>query len=975
MTLGSSVDCDLVLPSKDISDRHCRIEPAGASYRIVDLHSETGTRVNDREVGRTGLQLGDAVMIGPYVLVLLEGAGNRTAAPAAVTPSAAPVMAASAAAAAVSAARAPRQAPRAVRTPLEAAAARPALAGPRPRRREPDAVPAGTGAFLGFVLVAIGAFVVWNVFFDAAPAPADSVADSHLDRARELMNQCEFDEIRALLVEIEDSKPSRADQRRVREFEDKLEVRERRYREADAELTRLAATSDPTEFEAAYLAAERLLGKYADIAPIVHRAQRMGEDFGQRIPDPSAKYQGLLAGLKSQDEILAEVGKKLEDGNFQRALALLDAAASRKGADQDRIRESREYVDSVAAEEGKALLELVDEFMGKGKLLVALNYLTDDDLRVYRGTAIWREFMRRAEEVEDRIDETMPAEARPVARRKHLRDDARGPALSEIGEPADVPRHLVMGQARSALEKGNFGEALEMLEDVMKRTSDPKEISGLQLLVERARQPQKLLEYFVRSTQTRPPSNLKLQLRTGENARFGRSDGESLYVSMANEERRVALDDIEPDSLLRATSKIRLDAEGSVGRAFLALACRDDKALAACLENAAKDPGLQGLIDIAVAAHRGLDAVPPGGYTFFGGEWMTEAELEDRGRDQAIRDAIQSLAREAGEDRGDAFEALRLYVTQNPGVTKQLLLERRAELADAFTDSYEKPKLEKLLTRRMELEAARVHALDLIYDTERYFYPYRPPACPPDKARLYPEVQQEVDARVQAVRDIWGKEGESDLHVACQMSEESLLLAREVQLVDRLLDPLGVLPADAEDPLRLARMVPSWTRKVTLRNFAKDAAERQRLDADEEILAANSAATDVDAQDLEQVLVTNQYRRMLGRAALRFQPQIYQAAIWHSEYQSRKGELTHFEEDPETKTPTARMRKFGYRQGAGENCSWGRGGAVATHDGWIHSSGHHRNLLLDTHTEMASAQKGAYWTQKFGGRKAYDGNF
>lgn len=48
--------------------------------------------------------------------------------------------------------------------------------------------------------------------------------------------------------------------------------------------------------------------------------------------------------------------------------------------------------------------------------------------------------------------------------------------------------------------------------------------------------------------------------------------------------------------------------------------------------------------------------------------------------------------------------------------------------------------------------------------------------------------------------------------------------------------------------------------------------------------------------------------------------------------------------------------------------------ASAAHLGWVHSSGHHRNILFDSYTELGVARVGAYWTQNFGGSHEYKGN-
>ena len=74
----------------------------------------------------------------------------------------------------------------------------------------------------------------------------------------------------------------------------------------------------------------------------------------------------------------------------------------------------------------------------------------------------------------------------------------------------------------------------------------------------------------------------------------------------------------------------------------------------------------------------------------------------------------------------------------------------------------------------------------------------------------------------------------------------------------------------------------------------------------------------------------------------------------------------------ERRSPVDRLRLAGYMGGGSENCSLGDSGAEGAHVGWLHSSGHHRNILFATHREMASAVAGIYWTQNFGGGHEFE---
>jgi uncharacterized protein YkwD len=87
----------------------------------------------------------------------------------------------------------------------------------------------------------------------------------------------------------------------------------------------------------------------------------------------------------------------------------------------------------------------------------------------------------------------------------------------------------------------------------------------------------------------------------------------------------------------------------------------------------------------------------------------------------------------------------------------------------------------------------------------------------------------------------------------------------------------------------------------------------------------------------------------------------------------RLGYFSHFSPIPERKTPDLRAKIEGYKGSAiSENIHRGRGTPEGAHDGWIHSSGHHRNLLRRFWTEMGTGRSGNIWTQNFGRTKLKD---
>jgi hypothetical protein len=64
LTIGRSRDCDMVIDDPNISRRHAELRSEGDGWRIVDLGSTNGIKVNRRRVGEAVLRSGDRVTLG-----------------------------------------------------------------------------------------------------------------------------------------------------------------------------------------------------------------------------------------------------------------------------------------------------------------------------------------------------------------------------------------------------------------------------------------------------------------------------------------------------------------------------------------------------------------------------------------------------------------------------------------------------------------------------------------------------------------------------------------------------------------------------------------------------------------------------------------------------------------------------------------------------------------------------------------------
>lgn len=66
---GRALENKIVLQDRQASRRHCQFERTDWGYKLVDLESRNGTRVNERTVNQAILRPGDCIQIGQAVLI------------------------------------------------------------------------------------------------------------------------------------------------------------------------------------------------------------------------------------------------------------------------------------------------------------------------------------------------------------------------------------------------------------------------------------------------------------------------------------------------------------------------------------------------------------------------------------------------------------------------------------------------------------------------------------------------------------------------------------------------------------------------------------------------------------------------------------------------------------------------------------------------------------------------------------------
>jgi uncharacterized protein YkwD len=304
-------------------------------------------------------------------------------------------------------------------------------------------------------------------------------------------------------------------------------------------------------------------------------------------------------------------------------------------------------------------------------------------------------------------------------------------------------------------------------------------------------------------------------------------------------------------------------------------------------------------------------------------------------------------------------------------------------------------KLKKLKDLRKELDVRRTYALRAIFNTTHYPYPYS------KGSQNYQAVQKEIDRRTARVREIW----DDPLKVRVKRAGP---LAKQMDAWDLILPELKAKEVDVAD--LEAKMQP-YSLYVTdepigIREFYKSEGERAWMAYNHWVMTVYNPARTEYARESErkQVQVTNEYRMMIGYTAavtpgsapyesitkdnviaildqarvdklsplraVRIDNRIVKSARLHSEDMAMRGYFAH-QAPPNPATgrgstgPADRMMALGYRgYGYSENIAMSPSPTQA-HTMWIHSSGHHRNILSGW-TDLGSGVGGRNFTQNFG---------
>jgi hypothetical protein len=74
VTIGRSADNDVIIRDGLVSRRHAKVHRAGDAWRVTDLGSSNGTRVNGRDPQHHDLRDGDRIQVHRFEILFVEGA-------------------------------------------------------------------------------------------------------------------------------------------------------------------------------------------------------------------------------------------------------------------------------------------------------------------------------------------------------------------------------------------------------------------------------------------------------------------------------------------------------------------------------------------------------------------------------------------------------------------------------------------------------------------------------------------------------------------------------------------------------------------------------------------------------------------------------------------------------------------------------------------------------------------------------------
>ena len=724
------------------------------------------------------------------------------------------------------------------------------------------------------------------------------------------------------------------------------------------------------------MALRREMGRIQDIAEAMKEEQaksrgpaaEMGAQPGAGLPEARVVDDEASANVvmrRALELLLEDVERLAQRGQYAKALEMLREQMDLGGSQTDRMRDLLWKVEEKAQKDLDAVVARGEELRSKGDRKGAFALLKKECVRfpdrgplskLWHVMDGWRlEAVSKRAAIKRKMEDPFGAPKKAAAAAKEFAEDHWTLMAKAIGMRAFAKA----AQESEAIAKDFEDAALPQAQEFRLRARMLKGLARLRA------------EMKARVRENRRPFK-GLDFGMGRKGDLFDVDGDVLIIG-SKERERLPLSGVEDVALGRILKRVARGPQELLSVAWWFLR---SKQLGPCLRlliTAARGGAVSGdgapkgavseEIGKMVALARG-ESYPEGGYRFEGGGFVSKKDLELRALTRKLRAKVRAVfAKKTNEARDAAYAKISHGDLRLLPALIRLFEEKKAELIAKLAKSPIRSSMKRLQALRRELDKRRAFAKKLIFDEKRYFYPYKPPAVSPEKAKEYAKVQAEVDRRVAAVREIWnGKE------IAAALPSR---IARQLGLYRWVVGRLAGLghrdhSADQKVDLLLA------SAKLNIRSVALDMHDRRFIDKGDAIVARNKKNLDawvkkgkVNQGEAALIKITNAYRRMMGHIPLNADLRLVNSSRGHCAEMSKLGYFSHFSPTPGRRSPFDRMRLAGYARGAGENLAINFS-PMAAHIAWLHSSGHHRNLLFPGHVDMGTGNVGRYWCQNFG---------
>lgn len=680
-----------------------------------------------------------------------------------------------------------------------------------------------------------------------------------------------------------------------------------------------------------------------------------------------AADEGRLPAFEADAAREREFELALMEGRYQTAAAL-----ARGVRDQEFQRQWNERIDAMLAAEAARLRDRAESLARSGRTAQALDILQE---RI-------REFPARSE-ARTSLAETILGLRVPPPRGREVAAAPAPPRPPEGGAepgtaPAPRPRPAakpapalsedraaaldeLLARAEGHLARWRPGEAIDGFREALESLSPERSILRWERAdrgLRTAAACERFIEAIQRAAEGRAAAVGKIPATDNRPRNLLRIDGEGLAFSgEGNSVLRASWEELPLKTLSALIERIPLDA-GDLVDAALALAHKGATDVDGVLARAAsRDAGLKPRIDQVIAQIREFPEVPEGGFTLLDGRFLSPTEMARRDLEAEIAAQIAALDAKEAEVRDGARTALLMLGDAALHRYHSALRELHARRLSEIRKNPAFAKLQEIAERHGEYRQARANALALIFDTEKYPYPYRVPEATPEAAANYQRSQPEVERLTTLVQRAYGEPK------SVRLAEPFRDLVARLREVRSWLDQVPELLVDPE-PQWLIHLPAEET--VTVRNLAEDEADRLRIDASLRTMAENENSPGVASRtEQEQCRITNEYRVMMGRHAVRLYDRMTLAAHDHCNDMSTLGFFSHMSPVEGKRTPWDRMARQGMQPlGASENIAINRS-PLGAHQAWLRSPGHHRNLLGSAWRLMGPGHVGRYYCQKF----------